>query len=76
MEKFVLSKRAKKDLINIWKYTRKIWSEEQAIRYYYKLMVGDVILGDRIVERHCCLCAGPAEADEHKRNIYCLSNQG
>jgi len=38
MAKFVLSERAKRDLVDIWRYTLENWSEEQAIRYYNKLM--------------------------------------
>ncbi len=40
MAKFVLSERAKRDLVDIWRYTLENWSEEQAIRYYNKLMDG------------------------------------
>ena len=40
MAKFVLSERAKRDLVDIWRYTLENWSEEQAIRYYNKLMEG------------------------------------
>ena len=40
MVKFVLSERAKSDLVDIWRYTLENWSEEQAIRYYNKLMDG------------------------------------
>lgn len=40
MAKFVLSERAKSDLVDIWRYTLETWSEEQAIRYYNKLMDG------------------------------------
>ena len=40
MAKFVLSERAKRDLVDIWRYTLENWSEEQAVRYYNKLMDG------------------------------------
>lgn len=40
MAEFVLSERAKSDLVDIWRYTLENWSEEQAIRYYNKLMDG------------------------------------
>lgn len=33
MENYIISERAKKDLIGIWDYTIKEWSEEQAERY-------------------------------------------
>ncbi len=40
MAKFILSERAKRDLVDIWQYTLENWSEEQAIGYYNKLMDG------------------------------------
>lgn len=40
MAKYVLSERAKRDLVDIWRYTLDNWSEEQAIKYYNKLMDG------------------------------------
>ena len=40
MAKFVLSERAKRDLVDIWRYTLDNWSEEQAIKNYNKLMDG------------------------------------
>lgn len=40
MAMFVLSERARKDLVDIWQYTLDHWSEEQAVRYYNKLMDG------------------------------------
>lgn len=40
MAKFVLSERAKRDLVDIWLYTLENWSEEQAIRYYNKIIDG------------------------------------
>ncbi len=33
MQKYVLSKRAKKDLANIWRYTVETWSRVQADKY-------------------------------------------
>ncbi len=33
MQKYVLSKRAEKDLANIWRYTVDAWSREQADKY-------------------------------------------
>jgi len=40
MAQYIISERAKKDLVEIWQYTLEIWSEEQAIRYYNELMDG------------------------------------
>jgi len=38
MAKYIISERAKKDLVDIWHYTLETWSEEQAIRYYNELL--------------------------------------
>jgi len=40
MAQYIISERAKKDLVEIWHYTLEIWSEEQAIRYYSELLDG------------------------------------
>lgn len=40
MARFVISERARKDMVDIWRYTLENWSEEQAVRYYNKLMDG------------------------------------
>ena len=38
MAKLILSELAKNDIAEIWDYTIKEWSEEQAIRYYNDMM--------------------------------------
>jgi len=38
MGKFILTKKAVEDLGDIWNYTFDRWSEEQADRYYQKLI--------------------------------------
>ena len=38
MREFILSEKAKDDLRNIADYTRKTWSEEQAVVYFNKLL--------------------------------------
>jgi len=40
MAQYIISKRAKKDLIDIWRYSLETWSEGQAIRYYNELLDG------------------------------------
>jgi len=40
MAQYIISERAKKDLVGIWQYTLETWSEEQAIRYYNELLDG------------------------------------
>lgn len=38
MSKYFLSNKAVYDLSKIWDYTYEIWSENQADKYYYKLL--------------------------------------
>jgi len=40
MAKYIISERAKKDIVGIWQYMLETWSEEQAIRYYNELLDG------------------------------------
>jgi toxin ParE1/3/4 len=38
MSKYFLSNKAVDDLSKIWDYTYEVWSENQADKYYYKLL--------------------------------------
>ena len=38
MAEFILSERSKKDLRDIFEYTKRSWSEAQAVIYYNKLL--------------------------------------
>lgn len=38
MGSYIISERAKKDIIGIWDYTVREWSEEQAERYFNSLL--------------------------------------
>lgn len=38
MAKYFLTKKSVEDLTDIWLYTRKEWSEDQADKYYYSLL--------------------------------------
>jgi toxin ParE1/3/4 len=39
MSKFILTNNAVDDLSKIWDYTYEVWSENQADKYYFELMV-------------------------------------
>jgi toxin ParE1/3/4 len=38
MASYIITKKAVEDLTKIWDYTCEIWSENQANKYYYKLL--------------------------------------
>jgi toxin ParE1/3/4 len=38
MSEYILSNKAQQDLSDIWEYTRDVWSERQAEKYYYMLL--------------------------------------
>jgi toxin ParE1/3/4 len=40
MGKYILSKKAKEDIADIWNYTYETWSEEQADKYFLLLHEG------------------------------------
>ncbi len=39
MSKYLLSNKAVYDLSKIWEYTYEVWSENQADKYYFELLV-------------------------------------
>jgi toxin ParE1/3/4 len=39
MSKYLLSNKAVNDLSKIWDYTYEVWSENQADKYYFELLV-------------------------------------
>ena len=43
MSKYILSNKAVNDLSKIWEYTYEVWSENQADKYYFELLVDDDI---------------------------------
>lgn len=56
MPKYHLTNKAVDDLSDIWDYTYDVWSENQADKYYYELLVdckelsGNYILGKNYIE--------------------------
>ena len=39
MHKYFLTNKAVEDLSKIWEYTYEVWSEDQADKYYHKLLI-------------------------------------